>query len=127
MTLDIGFYHVMRQPLEQAVAQILERAYSRGQRTAVLVADEGRMQALDAALWTYDDASFLPHATSRNQQADLQPILIGTQGLGRTRPKCCWRLRHPCRTNSRRSNGWLMCSMDARTPSSRRRARPGAP
>ena len=80
MTLDIGFYHVMRQPLEQAVAQILERAYSRGQRTAVLVADEGRMQALDAVLWTYDDASFLPHATSRNQQADLQPILIGTQG-----------------------------------------------
>lgn len=80
MTLDIGFYHVMRLPLEQAVAQILERTYSRGQRAAVLVADEDRMQALDTALWTYDDASFLPHATSRNQHPDLQPILIGTQG-----------------------------------------------
>lgn len=87
MTLDVSFYHVMRLTLEHALAQILERTYSRGQRTAVQVADEAQVQALDTALWTYEPGSFLPHASSRNQHADLQPILIGTGGPWANKPE----------------------------------------
>lgn len=35
-----------------------------------------RVEHLNQALWTYDDASFLPHGSARDGNADRQPIFL---------------------------------------------------
>lgn len=37
-----------------------------------------RVEALNAALWTYNDRSFLPHGSSRDGFAEDQPIWLTT-------------------------------------------------
>lgn len=74
---DVSFYHVTRSSVEDALARLMEKALGAGLKVAVSVPDEQRVAALDAHLWTYEPASFLPHGTARNDHADLQPIFIG--------------------------------------------------
>ena len=42
----------------------------------VQASSEERVDALDAHLWTYRDDNFLPHGTSRESEAAMQPILL---------------------------------------------------
>lgn len=73
---EMLFYHLLRQPLERALPQLLERSLARGWRVVVQAASEERVEALDAHLWTYSERSFLPHATWRDPDAADQPILL---------------------------------------------------
>ena len=41
-----------------------------------MAGSEERVAALDSALWTYDDRSFLPHGTARDGQAEEQPVWL---------------------------------------------------
>jgi len=75
---DILFYHLQNQPLERVLPVLLEKSVERGWKVVVEAASPERVEALDALLWTYDDASFLPHGTAREADAALQPILITT-------------------------------------------------
>jgi DNA polymerase-3 subunit chi len=45
----------------------------------VIAGSKERVEALDAALWSYDDASFLPHGTSRDGYAGRQPVWLTTE------------------------------------------------
>jgi DNA polymerase III subunit chi len=45
----------------------------------VVAGSPERVEALDAALWTYDEASFLPHGTARLGHAGRQPIWLTTE------------------------------------------------
>jgi len=73
---EIGFYHLMRTPLERALPKLLEKAIDRGMRALVVTGSPERAEHLSAALWTYDPASFLPHGTPADGAPDAQPILI---------------------------------------------------
>lgn len=73
---DVAFYHLQRQPLERALPMILGKCLERGWRVVVQAADEARIAALDDALWTYDDASFLPHGTVRDGEPETQPVFL---------------------------------------------------
>jgi len=73
---EIGFYHLITTPLERALPRLLERALGEGHRILVLAGSPERVQHLDSLLWTYDDASFLPHGSVRDQTAARQPIFI---------------------------------------------------
>ena len=73
---EILFYHLQRQPMEQALTALLEKSYERGWRTVVQAPSEERIDALDAHLWTFRDESFLPHGTWRQGEAGEQPILL---------------------------------------------------
>ncbi|MEX2649365.1 MAG: DNA polymerase III subunit chi [Alphaproteobacteria bacterium] len=73
---EIGFYHLRALPLERALPRLLEKALERGHRALVLAESSERVAALDAALWTYDPASFLPHGTAAGPSPERQPILI---------------------------------------------------
>ena len=75
---EILFYQLDRQPLERVLPQLLERTLERGWRAVVQVGSDERAQALDTELWTYDEASFLPHGLARAGDAERQPILITT-------------------------------------------------
>lgn len=75
------FYHLQRTTLERAVGPLLEKCLERGWRVLAVSSDATRRAALDEALWTYDDQSFLPHgqAEAEGLLPDAQPILITSQ------------------------------------------------
>ncbi len=73
---EIGFYHLLATPLERALPKLLERGLAAGFRILVLAGSGERVDHLDAALWTYDDASFLPHGSRRDGQAERQPVWL---------------------------------------------------
>jgi DNA polymerase-3 subunit chi len=76
---EILFYHLQRQPLERVLPTLLEKSLERGCRVVVQAASPERVEALDAHLWTYSDASFLPHGTLREGDPHAQPILLTDQ------------------------------------------------
>ena len=73
---EIGFYHLLSTPLERALPRLLERARSQGHRIVLRAASAERVEHLNALLWTYDDASFLPHGSTRDGNAAEQPIWL---------------------------------------------------
>jgi DNA polymerase-3 subunit chi len=73
---EIGFYHLLSTPLERALPRLLERAWSQGHRIVVRTASAERVEYLNAALWTYDEAAFLPHGSARDGNPALQPIWL---------------------------------------------------
>ena len=73
---DIGFYHLTRSTLVQALPRLLEKVHASGARAVVMTGSEERSGALDAILWTYDRTAFLPHGTARDGNAEEQPIWI---------------------------------------------------
>ena len=73
---EIGFYHLLRTPLERALPKLLEKAVERGMRAVVVTGSDERTEHLSAALWTYDPASFLPHGTTADGDPAEQPIYL---------------------------------------------------
>lgn len=64
--------------LERALPQLLEKILARGERAVVVAGSEERVEALNAALWTYDDRGFLPHGSARDGFEEDQPIWLAT-------------------------------------------------
>jgi DNA polymerase-3 subunit chi len=75
---EVLFYHLERAPLERVLPALLERTLERGWRAVVQSGSTERLEALDLALWTYSDESFLPHGTARDGEAERQPIYLTT-------------------------------------------------
>jgi DNA polymerase-3 subunit chi len=75
---ELLFYHLERQPLEQALPGLLQRSLDRGWRVVVKVGSEERLEALNAHLWSFDDASFLPHGSAADGHAEDQPVWLTT-------------------------------------------------
>lgn len=73
---EIGFYHLLSTPLERALPKLLERARSQGHRIVVRAASSDRVEHLSTILWTYEEASFLPHGSARDGNAAAQPIWL---------------------------------------------------
>lgn len=76
---EIGFYHLTRTPLAQALPKLLGRVLDGGGRAQVLVGSAERLVALDAALWLATDPDWLPHGSAATGHADLQPIWLTTE------------------------------------------------
>jgi DNA polymerase-3 subunit chi len=73
---EVLFYHLERTPLERVLPSLLERTLERGWRAVVQSGSAERMEHLDLALWTYNDASFLPHGTARDGDPARQPVYL---------------------------------------------------
>lgn len=56
--------------------KLLERARAGGYPIVVRCGSPERVAQLDAVLWTYDGASFLPHGSARDGNAANQPIWL---------------------------------------------------
>ena len=72
---QIGFYHLTRSTLAQALPRLLVRTLAAGERALVLGPASG-LDALSSALWAQPD--WLPHGTPADGDADLQPIWLTT-------------------------------------------------
>ena len=77
---EVGFYHLRTMTLDRALPRLLERACADGQRVVVIAGSAERVDHLDTLLWTYDEASFLPHGTARDGNGARQPIWLTTEG-----------------------------------------------
>ena len=73
---EVGFYHLTRQAEETALARLLGRTLETGHRAIVLVPDEGRLRALDEALWQQTDIEWLPHGSAKLGHPELQPVWL---------------------------------------------------
>ncbi|GHF27664.1 DNA polymerase III subunit chi [Kordiimonas sediminis] len=73
---DIRFYHLQKQPLEEALPRLLERVQGAGLRALIKCPDQETMDNLNTILWTYDAASFLPHDTANCAHPTEQQFLL---------------------------------------------------
>ncbi|MDB5593224.1 MAG: polymerase subunit chi [Hyphomicrobiales bacterium] len=78
--VEISFYHLQMQPLERVLPVLLERSVARGWNVVLQTVTEERCVALNEALWTFSDESFLPHGMARDGDPEFQPIYL-TNGL----------------------------------------------
>ena len=74
---EVLFYHLERQPLDRVLPSLLEKTLERGWKAVVRCGSEQRLEALDLALWTYRDDSFLPHG----KQADGNLVKLVLQEI----------------------------------------------
>jgi DNA polymerase-3 subunit chi len=72
-TADIGFYHLTRTGVADALPPLLGRTLKAGKR-AVICCAPARVAALDESLWLCPDPDWLPHAATGD--ASMQPIWI---------------------------------------------------
>lgn len=75
---EVLFYHLERQPLERVLPNLIEKTLQRGWRAVVQSGSEERLEALDVALWTYSEDSFLPHGSKKSGFAGEQPVYLTT-------------------------------------------------
>ncbi len=73
---EVRFYHLIRASLESSLPVMLERTLARGQKAVVRAASQERVEAVSGRLWTYSDASFLPHGSAKDGAAERQPIWL---------------------------------------------------
>jgi DNA polymerase-3 subunit chi len=73
---EVLFYHLTRQPLDKALPALLEKCLERKWNVVVQAAQAERVSALDDALWTVSDDSFLPHGAEAEGAGD--PIWLTT-------------------------------------------------
>ena len=73
---EVGFYHLMATSLERALPRLLERAWAQSHRILVRAGSPERVEHLNTILWTYEEASFLPHGSARDGNAAAQPVWL---------------------------------------------------
>jgi DNA polymerase-3 subunit chi len=73
---DVAFYHLQTVSLETALPQLLAKCLERDWRVVVEVGEPSRLKELDDHLWTFSEASFLPHAGEGAADRERQPIWL---------------------------------------------------
>lgn len=73
---EVRFHHLERRRVDQALPRLLELAAQEGQRVVVRASSDEMVAALNERLWTYDDASFLPHGAAGDGDPMSQPIFL---------------------------------------------------
>jgi DNA polymerase III subunit chi len=76
---EVRFHHLERRRVDEALPRILERAMDEGRRVVVRASSSEMAAALNERLWTYDDASFLPHGGAGDGDPATQPIFLTSE------------------------------------------------
>jgi DNA polymerase-3 subunit chi len=73
---QVFFYHHERRAFEEVLPKLVGASLERGWRVLIRCESAERADAIDNLLWTFDEASFLPHAQQGDGDPALQPVLI---------------------------------------------------
>ncbi|MFT8468650.1 MAG: DNA polymerase III subunit chi [Acetobacter syzygii] len=73
---QIGFYHLTRTSLTEALPVLLSRTLESGQKAVVWCTDKALLDELDKALWQVSTPRWLPHGSAGIACPDLQPIWL---------------------------------------------------
>ena len=76
---ETRFYHLERRRVDEALPTLLEHALDEGRRVLVRASSDEMVAALNERLWTYDDASFLPHGAAGDGDPMTQPVFLTTE------------------------------------------------
>ena len=76
---EIRFHHLERRRIDQALPRLLEQALEEGRRVLVRTSSDEMVAALNERLWTYDDATFLPHGAAGDGDPMTQPIFLTSE------------------------------------------------
>ena len=77
MAPRVQFYHNTPDPLALA-CELVARAYGSGRKVVVRMPDAAAAQALDRALWTREQLSFIPHVLQGSALVGETPIVIAS-------------------------------------------------
>jgi DNA polymerase-3 subunit chi len=80
MTSNIDFYLLEQESLsrrQNLCCRLAEKAYQQGQSAWIFVPSIEEENSLDQLLWTYKDASFIPHEVA-GQEPPHAPIVISS-------------------------------------------------
>ena len=77
---EVLFYHLEQQTLEMVLPTLVEKTLERGWRAVVQAGTQERLAAIDLALWTYKEDSFLAHGSAKDGHAAEQPVYLTTTG-----------------------------------------------
>ena len=86
---EVRFHHLERRRVDQALPGLLELRCEEGRRVVVRASSDEMVAALNERLWTYDDASFLPHGAAGDGDPMTQPIFLTSEAKIPT-PRRCW-------------------------------------
>ena len=73
---EVLFYHLTATPLDRTLPDLLEKSLARGWRVLLRCGTQDGLAALDRALWSYRDDSFLPHGPATAADPERQPVLL---------------------------------------------------
>ena len=77
---EVLFYQLQRQRPEEALPLLVEKTLEKGWKAFVRAGSAERLAALDAALWTWREESFLPHGRREDGEPETQPCLLALDG-----------------------------------------------
>lgn len=75
---QIGFYHLTRTGITEALPPLLTRTLDAGEKAVVWCAAKPMLQELDKALWQVSAPRWLPHGSEGALCPDLHPIWLTT-------------------------------------------------
>ncbi|HQT45745.1 MAG: DNA polymerase III subunit chi [Acidocella sp. 20-63-7] len=78
---QVGFYHLTRSDIADALPALLGRSLALGERSVVVCPDPARVAALDAALWRCASPDWLAHGTSATPHPEWQPVFLTTEDV----------------------------------------------
>lgn len=76
---QVSFYQVTGElpaAVDAVLPPLLEKILKSGAQALVVTPTEARCTRLDETLWTYAEASFLPHATTTDATPENHPVLL---------------------------------------------------
>lgn len=76
--MQVDFYQLSRDPVEQVLPAIAARILSLGERLLVVSAQADRLERISAGLWAGPADSFLAHGVAGKGRDTAQPILLTT-------------------------------------------------
>ncbi len=74
--MQVDFYQLSRDPVEQVLPAIAARILSLGERLLVVSAQADRLERISAGLWAGPADSFLAHGVAGEGRDAAQPILL---------------------------------------------------
>ena len=74
----IGFYHLTRTSLLQALPRLLWRTLETGEPAVGMCPSAGMVADLDKGLWEAAEPEWLPHGSDADGDAKLQPVWLAT-------------------------------------------------
>jgi DNA polymerase-3 subunit chi len=70
------FYHLTQRSEADTLRMLLAKSLEQGWKVAVRGTDQGRMEALDRALWLGPEDAFIPHGLAGGPHDADQPVLL---------------------------------------------------
>jgi len=73
---EIRFYHLNTRTIDQALPEIVQKAFSAGHKILVRAANDADVERFNTLLWTFRPDSFIPHGSKKDGHGEQQPVWL---------------------------------------------------